>query len=281
MEVVDWLARFGRWGSKLHAGFWKSVGDIRDDIRDSWGCEGNAEQAEKVIGFLFGLQNDPAAPCSVVVLSGDIHTSGYATLYSSEPSHQKRSSIPHVTSSAVAYSPFNWLLEAVYRNATRSLPLGKTGRFSSQISHHFCSRGVAVLSLRPAPQDGGHQLKVRYYLEGYAEPQAILFDLAHSSHRENIAWAAQSKVSPEYAPLENQSVEQELEQRAQRSEQDSNWRESVVDTMKLLEMDSSFSARKRLAQQWGYEGPLDGSEEMNLWLRAELLKRIAPPGAAG
>ena len=65
-----------------------------------------------------------------------------------------------------------------------------------------------------------------------------------------------------------------------------NWRESVVDLMKLWNMDSSLGARKKLAQQWGYTGVLNGSGDMNIWLRNEVLRRIkeaegrVPDGAA-
>ncbi len=42
-----------------------------------------------------------------------------------------------------------------------------------------------------------------------------------------------------------------------------NWRQSIVDLMKLLDLDSSLAARKELAQELGYKGALDGSAEMN------------------
>lgn len=39
----------------------------------------------------------------------------------------------------------------------------------------------------------------------------------------------------------------------------SNWKESIVDLMKLLDLDSSLNSRKELAQELGYKGALDGS----------------------
>jgi hypothetical protein len=106
MKAVDFISRWSKWGKGLQTKFGKSLGDIRDDIKDSWGAEENAAQADELLNFLFGLQNDEDHPVAVTILSGDIHTSGYATIYSSDPKHARRSSIPHITSSSVSYSPF-------------------------------------------------------------------------------------------------------------------------------------------------------------------------------
>jgi hypothetical protein len=279
MKVIEWFGSFTPWGKSIQTKFNKSLGDISDDIKDSWACKENAEQADNLLDFLFGLQNDPQHPVGVVILSGDVHTSGYANIYSNDQEHAGRSSIPHITSSSVAYTPFHWLLEAIYRNASKSVALGARGAYSSQISHHFSSRSVAVLSLRPGSAEGDHQLKVKYYLEGYPEPQALLFDLDRTSHRENITWVAQSKVSdPKYTATANVDVEAILAQRARDTNFPLNWKESVVDLMKLLGLDSGVGERKRLASSWGYSGALDGGRGMNIWLYEQLLKRFQEAG---
>ena len=279
MKTVDFFATRTKWGRGLQTGFRKSLGDIRDDIKDSWGCDENAAQADMILDFLFGLQNAATNPVGVVILSGDIHTSGYANIYSADPAHAGRSSVPHITSSSVGYTPFNWLLEAVYRHASKTVALGNRGAFSSQASHHFGSRSVAVLSLRPAATQGDSQLKVKYYLEGFPEPQTLLFDLSRASHRENVSWVAQEKLfSKDYAPSANIDVEALLIDRAKMVTEPLNWRESVVDLMKLLGIDSSLGARKRLAQKWGYAGTLDGSSDMNIWLHQQLVERFRQDG---
>jgi hypothetical protein len=287
MKLVDLLSGWAKWGKGLQTKFNETLYDIRDDIKDSWGAPENAAQADMMLDYLFGLQNDRNNPVSVVILSGDIHTSGYANIYSSDPAHIERSSIPHITSSSVAYTPFNWLVEAISRHASKTVVLGARGAYSSQISHHFCSRSVAVLSLRPKPAAGDHQLKVKFYLEGFPEPQTLLFDLDRISHRENIAWVAQEKLfQKDYAPTSSIDVEAILVERAGKITEKLNWRESIVDLMKVLKLDSSLGARKRLAQQFGYEGTLDGSADMNIWLYRELVKKIRdgggklPPGVA-
>jgi len=57
-----------------------------------------------------------------------------------------------------------------------------------------------------------------------------------------------------------------------------NWKQSIVDLMKLLDLDSSLNARKQLAQELGYTGKLDGSAEMNVWLHKEVMKQLMENG---
>ena len=120
MRIVDFFG-LTPLGKGLQTKFYKSLGDISDDIKDSWGSKENAHEADRMLDFLFGLQNDPQHRVGVVILSGDIHTSGYATVYSGDQRHAGSSSIPHITSSTVAYTPFNWLVEAVYRFASKTV----------------------------------------------------------------------------------------------------------------------------------------------------------------
>jgi hypothetical protein len=57
-----------------------------------------------------------------------------------------------------------------------------------------------------------------------------------------------------------------------------NWRTSIVDTMKALDLDSSFSARKELAKELGYTGDTGDSATMNIWLHKALMKKLAENG---
>ena len=57
-----------------------------------------------------------------------------------------------------------------------------------------------------------------------------------------------------------------------------DWQRSIVDLMKLLQLDSSLSARKQLAQELGYKGSLDGSAEMNVWLHKQVMTKLAESG---
>lgn len=57
-----------------------------------------------------------------------------------------------------------------------------------------------------------------------------------------------------------------------------NWQSSIVDLMKLVGMDSSLDNRKALAQELGYDGPLDGSADMNIRLHRAVMKALAVNG---
>ena len=188
LRVASWLGFFAGLSSIIHA-FNKNIGDLRDDINDAWGSEPNREEADRVLDFLFGLQNpaDGGPPINVVILTGDIHTPGHSLLYSSDLAHQRKAIIPHVVATPVAYEPFSWLAEAVYRHLTRVVKIGARGAYTAQVSHHFCYRNAVVVSLRNFGA-GESFLKVKYYLEGFPEPQIVLFDLSRGSHRENIHW---------------------------------------------------------------------------------------------
>jgi hypothetical protein len=70
-----------------------------------------------------------------------------------------------------------------------------------------------------------------------------------------------------------------LEQRAAANPQKLNWRTSIVDLMKLLDMDSSIAARKALATELGCPADLMGdSAKMNMWLHKAVLARVAANG---
>lgn len=56
-----------------------------------------------------------------------------------------------------------------------------------------------------------------------------------------------------------------------------NWRESIIDLLDTVGMDSSRGARRLLAIELGYKGEYTGTEEQNIWLHGEVLKRLAAP----
>jgi len=71
----------------------------------------------------------------------------------------------------------------------------------------------------------------------------------------------------------------QLEKLAAANPQKLNWRTSIVDLLKLLDIDSSFTARKALATELGCPAELMGeSARMNLWLHKTVLKKIADNG---
>ena len=71
---------------------------------------------------------------------------------------------------------------------------------------------------------------------------------------------------------------EKLDARAAAAGEKLDWPDSIVDLLKLLGLDSSLSARKRLATELGYTGSQDDSSEMNLWLHREVMKRVREHG---
>ena len=60
-----------------------------------------------------------------------------------------------------------------------------------------------------------------------------------------------------------------------------DWKRSIVDLMKLVGMDSSFTARKQLAAELHYSGDPNDSAAMNIWLHKEVMKKLAENGGKG
>jgi hypothetical protein len=56
------------------------------------------------------------------------------------------------------------------------------------------------------------------------------------------------------------------------------WRTSIVDLMKAVDIDSSFSARKELATELGYSGDSNDSASMNIWLHKQVMAKLAANG---
>ncbi|HEY6997372.1 MAG TPA: DUF3597 domain-containing protein [Candidatus Binatia bacterium] len=89
--------------------------------------------------------------------------------------------------------------------------------------------------------------------------------------------AAPTQAAPK--PVAVVDVVAQLEQRAAANPQKLNWRTSIVDLLKLLDIDSSFNARKELATELGCPADLMGdSAKMNMWLHKTVLQRIADNG---
>ena len=56
------------------------------------------------------------------------------------------------------------------------------------------------------------------------------------------------------------------------------WRTSIVDLMKALDIDSSLSARKELAKELKYDGDTNDSAKMNIWLHKQVMTKLAANG---
>jgi len=79
-------------------------------------------------------------------------------------------------------------------------------------------------------------------------------------------------------PMSRAELEELIKKTASAQQEELNWRESIVDLMKLFKLDSSLGARKELAKELGYTGALDGSAEMNVWLHQQVMIKLTESG---
>ena len=131
--------------------------------------------------------------------------------------------------------------------------------------------------------------------------KSIFDKIFHSAHADKVAPSPQAapsqnstQANPNPAPatptvsnpaastqssqISEVDVEKILTELAVKSPQPLNWRTSIVDLLKLLNLDSSLQARKELAQELHYTGSTEDSASMNIWLHKQVMQKLAENG---
>ena len=85
-------------------------------------------------------------------------------------------------------------------------------------------------------------------------------------------------ASPAAKPTTPVDVADVLTKLAAKSKEKLDWRRSIVDLMKLLNLDSSLAARKELAGELHYTGDTNDSATMNIWLHKQVMQKLADNG---
>ena len=80
------------------------------------------------------------------------------------------------------------------------------------------------------------------------------------------------------APAKTVDVAPILDKAVAAKKEKLEWRTSIVDLMKALDIDSSFAARKELAKELGYTGDSNDSASMNIWLHKQVMAKLAANG---
>jgi hypothetical protein len=80
------------------------------------------------------------------------------------------------------------------------------------------------------------------------------------------------------APTQSVDVAPILDKAVAAKKEKLEWRTSIVDLMKALDIDSSLSARKELAHELGYTGDTNDSASMNIWLHKQVMAKLAANG---
>jgi hypothetical protein len=84
--------------------------------------------------------------------------------------------------------------------------------------------------------------------------------------------------SPASAPAQSIDVAPILDKAVAAKKEKLEWRTSIVDLMKALDIDSSLAARKELAKELNYTGDTNDSAAMNIWLHKQVLTKLAANG---
>ena len=80
------------------------------------------------------------------------------------------------------------------------------------------------------------------------------------------------------APAQSVDVAPILDKAVKAKGEKLEWRTSIVDLMKALDIDSSLTARKELAKELGYTGDTSDSASMNIWLHKQVMTKLAANG---
>ena len=80
------------------------------------------------------------------------------------------------------------------------------------------------------------------------------------------------------AALSQVDVEKVVSDLAAQKKEKLDWRKSIVDLMKVLDLDSSLKARQELAKELNYTGDMNDSAKMNIWLHKQVMNKLAENG---
>jgi hypothetical protein len=107
---------------------------------------------------------------------------------------------------------------------------------------------------------------------GAAQPQAAPAQAAPAPQAQPAAAPAQP------TPMAQVDVEGVLQVMAKDKGGGGNWRTSIVDLLKLLDLDSSLPARKDLADELNVHVAADGTAEENIALHHAVMQKLADNG---
>ena len=90
--------------------------------------------------------------------------------------------------------------------------------------------------------------------------------------------SSSTAAAPAAAPAQTVDVAPILDKAVAAKKEKLEWRTSIVDLMKALDIDSSLGARKELAKELGYSGDTNDSASMNIWLHKQVMIKLAANG---
>ena len=125
------------------------------------------------------------------------------------------------------------------------------GNIMNKIFHHGAAKAQAPGTSQPAPQP---------------------------SAQDQSGGVATAPAPTQTAPAQNVDVGAVLSEMAAAKGGGGNYQTSIVDLLKLLDLDSSLDARKELATELGVRAGADGTAEQNIALHKAVMAKLAENG---
>lgn len=97
-------------------------------------------------------------------------------------------------------------------------------------------------------------------------------------HSSAQASASPTAPPPSAPPAQSVDVAAIVDKAAAAKGEKLEWRTSIVDLMKALDLDSSLTARKQLASELKYSGSTSDTATMNVWLHKQIMQKLAANG---
>lgn len=122
--------------------------------------------------------------------------------------------------------------------------------------------------------------KIKNAIFGKAEaaPQASAPTATTASPAAPAQPATPAPAATPSASTGNVDVASILDAAVKQNGQKLDWKRSIVDLLKALNLDSSLTARKELAGELGYTGDTSDSATMNIWLHKAVIKKLSENG---
>ena len=117
--------------------------------------------------------------------------------------------------------------------------------------------------------------KIMSAIFGSSEAKAAGADAAAPAEGTTGAGGVAAATAAPMAQVDGEKVVSEM---ASKKKEKLDWRKSIVDLMKVLDLDSSLGARKELAKELGYTGDMNDSAKMNIWLHKQVMNKLAANG---
>lgn len=110
---------------------------------------------------------------------------------------------------------------------------------------------------------------------------SAIFDHAGTTPATGPVATSDSTISPAAAPAaapRSVEIAPILDKAVATKNEKLEWRTSIVDFMKALDIDTSRATRQQLAKELGYTGDANDSASMNVWLHKEVMEKLAASG---